>query len=54
VWVKKDHFGDKLLEPTPKLEIDGKLVNQKGESFAIVHQYDRDPKLKELLTKKYI
>ena len=53
VWVKKDHFGDKLLEPTPKLEIDGKLVNQKGDSFVIVHQYDRDPKLKEVLTKKY-
>jgi len=53
VWVKKDHFGDKLLEPTPKLEIDGKLVNQNGDSFVIVHQYDRDPKLKELITNKY-
>ena len=53
VWVKKDHFGDKLLEPTPKLEIDGKLVNQEGQSFCIVHQYDRDPKLKELITNKY-
>jgi hypothetical protein len=54
VWVKKDHFGDTLLEPTPKLEIDGKLVNQKGESFVIVHQYDRDPKLKEQIIQKYI
>ena len=53
VWVKKDHFGDKLLEPTPKLEIDGKLVNQEGNSFVIVHQYDRDPKLKQLITNKY-
>ena len=53
VWVKKDHFGDKLLEPTPKLEIDGKLVNQNGDSFVIVHQYDRDHKLKELITNKY-
>jgi hypothetical protein len=53
VWVKKDHFGDKLLEPTPKLEIDGKLVNQEGQSFCIVHQYDRDVKLKELITNRY-
>ena len=53
VWVKKDHFGDKLLEPTPKLEIDGKLVNQEGHSFCIVHQYDRDFKLKELITNRY-
>ena len=54
VWVKKDHFGDKLLEPTPNLEIDGKLTNQRGESFVIVHQYDRDPKLKEQIIQKYI
>ena len=53
VWVKKDHFGDKLLEPTPNLEIDGKLVNQNGDSFTIVHQYDRDPNLKQLFTNKY-
>jgi len=53
VWVKKDHFGDKLLEPTPNLEIDGKLTNQRGESFVIVHQYDRDPKLKEQILEKY-
>ena len=54
VWVKKDHFGDKLLEPTPKLGIDGKLVNQKGDTFVIVHQYDRDPELKEQIIQKYI
>jgi hypothetical protein len=54
VWVKKDHFGDKLLEPTPKLGIDGKLVNQKGDTFVIIHQYDRDPELKEQIIQKYI
>ena len=53
VWVKKDHFGDKLLEPTPKLEIDDKLVNQEGHSFVIVHQYDRDEKLKQKFVQKY-
>jgi hypothetical protein len=53
VWMKKDHFGDKLLEPTPKLEIDGKFVNQKGDAFVIVHQYDREKSIKELIEKKY-
>lgn len=53
VWMKKDHFGDKLLEPTPKLEIDGKFVNQKGDTFVIVHQYDREKSIKELIEKKY-
>ena len=53
VWMKKDHFGDKLLEPTPKLEIDGKFVNQKGDAFVIVHQYDREKRIKELIEKKY-
>jgi hypothetical protein len=51
--MKKDHFGDKLLEPTPKLEIDGKFVNQKGDAFVIVHQYDREKSIKELIEKKY-
>ena len=53
VWMKKDHFGDKLLEPTPKLEIDGKFVNQKGDTFVIVHQYDREKSIKEIIEKKY-
>ena len=53
VWVKREHFGDKLLEPTPKLGIDGKFTNQKGDSFVMVHQYDRDSNLKSIIEKKY-
>ena len=51
VLIKKDHFGDKLLEPTPI--VDDLIRNQKGEPFSIVHQYDRSPELKEKLINKY-
>ena len=43
VWIKKNEIP--LLEPTPTYK-DGKFYNQKGEEFTIVHQYDRDPKIK--------
>ena len=45
--IKKDHFGDKLLEPTPI--VDDLIRNQKGEPFAIVHQYDRNPQSKTIV-----
>ena len=51
VLIKKDHFGDKLLEPTPI--VDDLIRNQKGEPFAIVHQYDRNDNLKNSITNKY-
>ncbi|NDB79253.1 hypothetical protein EB155_05245, partial [archaeon] len=41
VLVKKDHFGDKLLEPTPLVDSNFIVKNQKGEVFPLVHQYDR-------------
>lgn len=53
VLIKKDVFGDKLLEPTPIVESDGTIKNQKGELFCVVHQYDRDNKLKAQYLKKY-
>ncbi len=53
VLIKKDFFGDKLLEPTPTVESDGTIKSQKGETFYVVHQYDRDPKLKEQYLNKY-
>ena len=53
VLIKKDVFGDKLLEPTPQLNDDGTITNQNGTMFCVVHQYDRDPKLKELYLNKY-
>ena len=45
-FIKKDFFGDKLMEPTPLVEQDGTVTNQNGEPFTIVHQYDRNPQLK--------
>lgn len=51
VLIKKDHFGAKLLEPTPI--VDDLIRNQKGEPFSIVHQYDRNPSLKTKLIEKY-
>lgn len=54
VWVKKDHFGDKLLEPTPKKHINGNITTQNDETFVIVHQYDRDPQLKQYFYTKFI
>ena len=53
VFIKKDQFGDKLLEPTPIYD-GGKFINQKGEEFCIVHQYDRDPQIKEQIYNKYL
>ena len=29
--MKKDFFGDKLMEPTPLVEQDGTITNQKGD-----------------------
>jgi hypothetical protein len=51
VLIKKDHFGDKLLEPTPI--VDDLIRNQKGEPFVIVHQYDRNPQLKQSIHNRY-
>jgi len=53
VLVKKDHFGDKLLEPTPLVDSNFIVKNQKGEVFPLVHQYDRIPQFKEFIYKKY-
>ena len=50
VWIKKNEIP--LLEPTPTYK-DGKFYNQKGEEFVIVHQYDRDPHLKNQIKNLY-
>jgi hypothetical protein len=52
VLIKKEHFGDKLLEPTP-IYWEDKFFNQNGDEFTIVHQYDRHPQIKELIYQKY-
>ena len=50
VWVKKDELP--ILEPTPIYK-DGKFYNQNGDEFVIVHQYDRDPKIKQEIYEMY-
>ena len=52
-YIKKDFFGDKLMEPTPLVKEDGTVTNQQGIPFSIVHQYDRDPRLKQIIHNKY-
>lgn len=53
VLIKKNQFGDKLLEPTPTITDDLVITNQNGEPFCLVHQYDRDPILKQKIEEKY-
>ena len=53
VLVKKDEFKDVLLEPTPIVDENYIVKNQKGEPFCLVHQYDRIPAFKEFIYKKY-
>jgi hypothetical protein len=50
VWMKKNELP--ILEPTPIYK-DGKFYNQKGDEFVIVHQYDRDPKIKQEINELY-
>lgn len=52
VFIKKDQFGNKLLEPSP-IYRDKKFYTQSGEEFCLVHQYDRHSQIKELIYKKY-
>ena len=53
VLVKKDEFKDVLLEPTPIVDENYIVKNQKGEPFCLVHQYDRIPQFKQFIYKKY-
>ena len=50
VWVKQNELP--ILEPTPIYK-DSKLYNQFGEEFVIVHQYDRDSKIKQEINNLY-
>lgn len=50
VWVKKTELP--ITEPTPIYK-NGKFYNQTSEEFVIVHQYDRDPKVKQEIINLY-
>lgn len=54
VLIKKDYFKDKLIEKTPIIS-KNKIVNpETNKEFYIVHQYDRNPYLKEIIVNAYI
>lgn len=54
VLIKKNFFGNKLLEPTPIIS-NAVIINPiSHEPFYIVHQYDRSPELKEVIANAYI
>jgi hypothetical protein len=45
-------YGDKIVEPSPKL--DGDIVKtNSGIPFTLIHQYDRIPEWNKILTEKY-
>jgi hypothetical protein len=45
-------YADKLVEKSPIL-VDNVVCTSDGRPFSIVHQYDRVPKWKEIIEKKY-
>lgn len=49
---EKAHYVPSLLEPQPIIR-DGKVYNHKGELFHIVHQWDRLPQIKSMVTDCY-
>lgn len=54
VLIKKDYFKDKLIEKTPIIK-GHKVINpETNTEFYIVHQYDRNPHLKEMIINAYI
>lgn len=50
VWVKRNELP--IVEPTPIYK-DGKFYNQNEEEFVLVHQYDRDLKIKKEIYERY-
>ena len=52
VFIKKEEFKNVLLEPTP-IYIGGIFYNQLDNPFYIVHQYDRNLQIKQLIYEKY-
>jgi hypothetical protein len=51
VWVNKNKLP--ITEPTPIYKDNNRFYNQKDEQFTIVHQYDRDPYIKEKIKELY-
>lgn len=49
----KSYLWKKCCEPRPQITENGTVLNSAGIPFVLLHQWDRVPKLKELITKKY-
>jgi|21_taG_2_1085346.scaffolds.fasta_scaffold00045_57 hypothetical protein len=46
-------LGDAVLEPAPTMNEDGLVVNENGNVFPLLHQYERVPGWYDKLTEKY-
>ena len=46
-------LGDTILEPAPTMNEDGLVVNENGNVFPLLHQYERVPGWFDKLTEKY-
>jgi hypothetical protein len=52
-WVKRNEFAGKLLSNPPEINSSGEVINEDGDLFYIVHQYERDPLLREKVIGRY-
>lgn len=48
-----DRYKMKLLEPIPRIDAHGVVINLNDKPFVLVHQYDRIPELSGIIDKKY-
>jgi len=49
----RSKLGDAVLEPAPIMNEDGLVVNEDGNAFPLLHQYERVPGWFDKLTEKY-
>jgi hypothetical protein len=49
----KDFLWARCCEARPRILEDGTVVNSRNEPFVLVHQYDRVPQLKTLISERY-
>lgn len=49
----KSYLWERCCEPRPLIQEDGIVVNSSESPFVLVHQWDRVPQLKTMITKRY-
>jgi hypothetical protein len=52
-WMKRVSHHTKITSPIPSIMNDGTVITTDATPFAIVHQYDRDNRLRQAIHKKY-